>query len=50
MEFWQIIVLIGITSFLITMLGFRWGYAEGKLEIIDAILELAAEEEEGRDV
>jgi len=50
MEFWQIIGLIGITNLLIAMLGFRWGYTEGKLEIIDAILELAAEEEEGRDV
>ena len=46
MEFWQIFGLIGIISLLIAMLSFRWGYTEGRLEIIKAILEVAAEEEE----
>ncbi len=45
MEFWQMIGLIGITNLLMAMLSFRWGYTEGKLEIIEAMLEVAAEEE-----
>ena len=45
MEFWQIFGLVGIANFLIAMLSFRWGYTEGKLEMIEAMLEAAAEEE-----
>ena len=46
MEFWQIFGLVGITNVLMTVLSFRWGYTEGKLEMIEAILE-AAEEGKG---
>lgn len=45
MEFWQMIGLIGITNLLMAMLSFRWGYTEGKLEMIEAMLEAVAEEE-----
>ena len=39
MEFWQIFVLIAVANLLIAMLSFRWGYTEGKLEMIEAMLE-----------
>jgi hypothetical protein len=45
MEFWQIFVLIAITNLLIAMLSFRWGYTEGKLEMIEATLERLKERE-----
>jgi hypothetical protein len=50
MEFWQTFSLVGIVSLLIAILSFRWGYIEGKLEIIEAMLEEAAEEERRRDI
>ena len=45
MEYWQMFGLVGIISFLMTLISFRWGYIEGKLEMIEAMLEVAAEEE-----
>ena len=50
MEFWQVFGLVGIVSLLMAMLSFRWGYTEGRLEIIEELLEAAAEEERKRDV
>ena len=45
MEFWQILGLVGITNVLMTILSFRWGYTEGKLEMIKAMLERLKERE-----
>jgi len=50
MEFWQIFGLVGIANLLMTTLSFRWGYTEGKLEMIEAMLEVTAKEERRRDV
>ena len=50
MEFWQIFGLIGIANLLIAILGFRWGYAEGKLEMIEVMLEVSAEEERRENI
>jgi hypothetical protein len=43
MEFWQIFGLVGITNLLMAILSFRWGYTEGKLEMIEAMLEMIEE-------
>ena len=48
MEFWQIFGLVGITNLLMVIISFRWGYTEGKLEIIEAMLEVTTEEEQRR--
>ena len=50
MEFWKILSLIGITNLLMVIISFRWGYTEGKLEMIEAMLEVAAEEEGRGDI
>ena len=50
MEFWQIFGLIAITHLLMAMLSFKWGYTEGKLEMIEAMLEVTAEEERKGDI
>ena len=47
MGFWQVFGLVGIANFLIAMLSFRWGYTEGRLEMLEVMLEVAAEEERG---
>ena len=50
MEFWQIFGLIGITNLLMAMLSFRWGYTEGRLKMIEAMLLEVAAEEERREI
>jgi hypothetical protein len=45
MEFWQILSLIGITNLLMVIISFKWDYTEGKLEMIEVMLEMADEEE-----
>ncbi len=50
MEFWQILSLIGITNLLMVIISFRWGYTEGKLEMIETMLEMADEEERRGDI
>lgn len=45
MEYWQMFGLVGIIGFLMALISFRWGYTEGKLEMIEVMLEVAAEEE-----
>ena len=47
MEFWQVFGLIAITNLLMAILSFKWGYTEGRLEMLEAMLEVAAEEERG---
>ena len=41
MKFWLIFGLIVVANLLIAMLSFTWGYTEGKLEMIEAMLEAA---------
>ena len=50
MGFWQVFGLVGIANFLIAMLSFRWGYTEGRLEMLEVMLEVAAEEERREDI
>ena len=45
MEYWQTFGLVSIIGFLVALISFRWGYVEGRLEMIEAMLEVAAEEE-----
>ncbi len=43
MKFWLIFGSIAITNLLIAMLSFRWGYTEGKLEMIETMLKMTEE-------
>lgn len=50
MESWQVFGLVGIVSLLIAMLSFRWGYTEGRLKILEEMLEVAIEEERRKNI
>ena len=47
LDFWQIVILIGLTAAITAPIYYKWGYYEGKEEMAGALIEVYESLEEG---